>query len=89
MTAQKVTSEKLSELSGISVRTIGKLRNAKVKDPSLSTVIALCDVLHCSLDEVLNRTVCDIDESMMLKYHTLPKRDKKIVDAVLSDKKGE
>lgn len=89
MTAQKVTIEKLSELSGVSVRTIGKLRRANVKDPSLSTVIALCDALHCSIDEVLNRDVCDIDETMMLKYHSLAERDKNIVDAVLGDKKGD
>lgn len=86
MSAKKVTIEKLSELSGVSVRTIGKLRRANVKDPSLSTVIAICDALHCSIDEVLNRDVCNIDETMMLKYHSLPKRDKKIVDAVFNDK---
>lgn len=89
MKAKNITTEKLSELSGISVRTINNLRNGTVKDPNLSTIVALCDAVNCSIDEALDRDCCGIDETLMRKYHTLPARDKKIAELILSDEDTE
>jgi SOS-response transcriptional repressor LexA/DNA-binding XRE family transcriptional regulator len=47
------TNETLSEKSGISVGTLNKLLSGATTDPKLSTLLALADTFHCSIDELL------------------------------------
>ena len=47
------TNETLSEKSGISVGTLNKLLSGATADPKLSTLIALAETFHCSVDELL------------------------------------
>jgi transcriptional regulator with XRE-family HTH domain len=85
MTKKRLTVEKLSELSGVSTRTISRLRNGTLSNPKLDAIVAICDVINVSVDEMLDRDCCGIDETMMMNYHLLPERDKKIAELLLSD----
>lgn len=85
MRAKKLTTEKLSELSGVTVSTINRYRQGVVADPQLGPIIAICDVINISIDEMLDRDCCGIDETLMMNYHLLSDRDKKIAELILSD----
>lgn len=85
MKAKKLTTEKLSELSGVTVSTINRYRQGVVADPQLGPIIAICDVINISIDEMLDRDCCGIDETLMMNYHLLSDRDKKIAELILSD----
>ena len=89
MKAKGLTNEKLAELSGVSPRTISNLRSGAIKDTGLNTVAAICDALNCSIDEMLDRDCCSVDESMMRRYHTLPAKEKKIAELILGDNEKE
>ena len=47
------TNETLSEKSGISVGTLNKLLSGATADPKLSTLLALAETFHCTVDELL------------------------------------
>ena len=47
------TNETLAECSGISVGTLNKLLSGATADPKLSTLKALADAFHCTIDELL------------------------------------
>ena len=47
------TNETLSEKSGISVGTLNKLLSGATTDPKLSTLLALAETFHCTIDELL------------------------------------
>lgn len=89
MKAKKITAEKLSELSGVAVGTINRYRQGVVADPQLGPIIAICDVINISIDEMLDRDCCSIDETLMMNYHLLAERDKKIADLLLGDDNKE
>lgn len=89
MDAKKITIEKLSELSGVPVRTINRYKAGVVADPKLGPIIAICDVINVSIDEMLDRDCCGIDETLMMNYHLLCDRDKKIAELLLSDDNEE
>lgn len=85
MKAKKMSVRQLSSLSGVSIRTINSLRSGSVDDPKFSSIIAVCDVVNLSIDEMLDRDCAGIDETLMMNYHLLSDRDKKIANAILSD----
>lgn len=89
MKAKNLTVETLSELSGVSTRTINRLRSGVVADPKLGPIVAICDVINVSIDEMLDRDCCGIDETLMMNYHLLSERDKKIAELILSDDEKE
>lgn len=89
MEAKNLTVEKLSELSGVAVRTINRYKQGVVADPKLGPIIAICDVINVSIDEMLDRDCCSIDETLMMNYHLLADRDKKIADLLLGDDNEE
>lgn len=66
------TNQTLSDASGVSPSTIGKLLSGTTSDPKLSDAAALCAVLGLSLD-----TLCGLsaqrppDEELQAKYHDL------------------
>ena len=71
MEAKNLTVEKLSELRGVAVRTINRYKQGVVADPKLGPIIAICDVINISIDEMLDRDCCSIDEKLMMNY-TIP-----------------
>ena len=50
---KKLTNERLSELSGISLGTLNKLLSGATTDPKLSTLTALSNAFSCSMDALL------------------------------------
>lgn len=46
-----LTSEQLSDKSGVPLGTLNKILNGTTKDPKLETLKALARVLECSLDD--------------------------------------
>ena len=89
MEAKNITIEKLSELSGVAIGTIKRYKQGVVADPKLGPIIAICDVINVSIDEMLDRDCCGIDETLMMNYHLLCDRDKKIAELILSDNDKE
>ena len=89
MEAKNITIEKLSELSGVAIGTIKRYKQGVVADPKLGPIIAICDVSNVSIDEMLDRDCCGIDETLMMNYHLLCDRDKKIAELILSDNDKE
>lgn len=49
---QNLTQEQLAELADISVVYVSKLEHGQ-RVPSLETLIVICNILHCSMDEIL------------------------------------
>jgi phage repressor protein C with HTH and peptisase S24 domain len=69
-----LTNETLAERSGISVGTLNKLLSGATADPKLSTLSALAETFHCSIDELLGRkkeTTPIIPEALSQKYAEL------------------
>lgn len=85
MKKNKLTNDKLSKMSGVAEKTVSRLRAGTLKDPKIKTMIAICDVINVSIDEMLDRDCCGIDETLMMNYHLLSDRDKKIAELILSD----
>ena len=83
MKVNLISVRQLSKLSGVSQRTISGLRSGTLDDPKLSSIVAICDVINVSIDEMLQRDLEGIDETLLKNYHLLNARDKKIADAVL------
>lgn len=54
-----MTSEELSELSGVPLGTLNKILNGTTKDPKLETLKALARVLECKLDDFDDMAVED------------------------------
>lgn len=54
-----MTSEELSDLSGVPLGTLNKILNGTTKDPKLETLKALARVLECRLDDFDDMTVDD------------------------------
>ena len=49
------SQEKLSKLSGVSLHTLTKLENNRIKDPKISTIVKLADVFKIPIDKLLDR----------------------------------
>lgn len=73
---RKITSKQLSVLSNVPVGTINKILRGETKSPQISTILALCKVLGCSVNEVLtDYTVSeDITENTEMLRDSLPGR---------------
>ncbi len=53
---QKITNDRLSELTGIPLGTLSKLLAGISDSPKLANIIAIADVLGCSLDYIVSGT---------------------------------
>ncbi|MGN0298653.1 MAG: helix-turn-helix domain-containing protein [Lachnospiraceae bacterium] len=56
----------LADQSGISEDTIKAIRTGRIKSPGIEVLVKLADVLDCSIDELIDRTVVssDIDRAL-------------------------
>ena len=64
-----ITTEELSNLSGIPIGTLNKILNGTTKDPKLETLKALARVFNCTLDEFDDiNTVANIKEQTLLNH---------------------
>ncbi len=53
---KKITNDKLSELTGIPLGTLSKILAGISDSPKLSNIVAIADVLGCSLDYIVSGT---------------------------------
>ncbi len=84
---KKLTNERLSELSGISLGTLNKLLSGATTDPKLSTLTALSNAFSCSMDELLGTaSYGDISSlpDIMRKYSELDASGKETADYIIN-----
>ncbi len=53
---KKITNERLSELTGIPLGTLSKIMAGISDSPKLANIVAIAEVLGCSLDYIVNGT---------------------------------
>lgn len=58
---KKITNEKLAELTGIPLGTLSKIMAGMSDSPKLSNIVAIAEVLGCSLDYIVNGTPDNIN----------------------------
>ena len=84
-----MTTDELSEKSGVPLGTLNKILAGQTKDPKLQTVSALARVLGCTLDDFDDDSVhvfySHEERGIISKYRTLDPHGKRIVDYVLTE----
>ncbi|MBE6601589.1 MAG: helix-turn-helix domain-containing protein [Ruminococcaceae bacterium] len=88
---QKLTNDQLAERSGIPLGTLSKILAGMSDSPKLSSMIALCGALGCSLEYIVSGTpendhnyTLSLDEIALIEdYRTLDSWGKSLVDTVL------
>ncbi|QIW18560.1 LexA family transcriptional regulator [Bacillus thuringiensis] len=92
-----LTTEEISNKSGVPIGTLNKIFNGTTKEPKFPTMLAISEVLDCTLEylafgDVSKPDVIDYQESLVLsekeqdhikKYRTLDERGKESVDVIL------
>ncbi len=59
-----MTSEQLSDKSGVPLSTLSKILAGITKDPKLETVKSICKVLGCTLDDLDDRPEDESDREL-------------------------
>ena len=93
---KKITNDKLSELTGIPLGTLSKIMAGISDSPKLANIVAIADVLGCSLDYLVNGTpendnnfCLEPDEMDFIEaYRKLDAHSKDVVKLVVA-KEGE
>lgn len=62
---KKITNDKLSELTGIPLGTLSKIMAGISDSPKLSNIVAIADVLGCSLDYIVKGTPDNKNNAML------------------------
>ncbi|MBO7310788.1 MAG: helix-turn-helix domain-containing protein [Clostridia bacterium] len=89
---KKITNDKLAELSGIPLGTLSKIMAGISDSPKLSSIVAIADVLGCSLDYIVNGTpendnnytLTDEEIEFIEVYRGLDSHSKDVVRTVAS-----
>ena len=87
---KKITNDKLSELTGIPLGTLSKIMAGISDSPKLANIVAIADVLGCSLDYLVNGTpendnnfYLDPDEMDLIEaYRKLDPHSKEVIKLV-------
>ena len=88
---KKITNDKLAELTGIPLGTLSKIMAGISDSPKLSNIVAIAEVLGCSLDYIVNGTPMN-DHNYTLsaremdvieKYRALDIHSKELVEMVI------
>jgi repressor LexA len=88
---KKITNEQLSELTGIPLSTLSKILAGFSESPKFSNIVAICEVLGCSLDYIVsgipentNNYTLEPDEMKFIEeYRRLDQHGRETVRAVL------
>ncbi len=94
--AQKITNDKLSEMTGIPLGTLSKLLAGISDSPKLSNIVAISQALGCSLDWLItgipentnNYTLTDEEIALIEDYRTLDQYGR-IMTAVVMEKERD
>ena len=92
----KITNERLSEMTGIPLGTLSKMMAGISDSPKLSNIIAICDALGCSLDYIVsgkpendnNYKLSGSEIHMIENYRKLDDHGREMVSLVM-DKEAE
>lgn len=89
-----ISLDELCERSGVPKGTVSKITAGINTNPKLGTLRAICDVLDCTLDDLILAEKTDISNERMAltpteeihinKYRALDERGRMVVDAVLN-----
>ena len=84
-----ITTEELSEKSGIPTGTLNKILSGQTKDPKLETVKSIARVLGCTIDDFADDSNdsagLSIEEiAFIKKYRELDTHGRKVIDAILN-----
>lgn len=90
---QKMTNEQLSERSGIPLGTLSKVLAGMSDSPKLSTLVAICNALDCSVEYIVsgipentnNYTLSPEEISFVETYRALDEWGKRTMQAVLRE----
>jgi SOS-response transcriptional repressor LexA/DNA-binding Xre family transcriptional regulator len=93
---QKITNDRLSEMTGIPLGTLSKILAGISDSPKLSNIISICEALGCSIDYIVtgkednpNNYLLDDGEIQLIEsYRELDEHGKELVVLVL-DKERE
>ena len=83
-----ITTDDLSERSGVPVGTLNKILSGQTKDPKLETLKSIARVLGCTLDEFDDdgseaSKFTQVEMLIVRRYRTLDDHGRKLIDAVL------
>ncbi len=89
---KKLTNEQLAERSGIPLGTLSKLLAGMSDSPKLSNIVAICNVLDCSVDYIVtgapentnNYTLASEEIEMVENYRRLDSWGKALADTVIA-----
>ena len=89
--ARKMTNDELAERTGIPGGTLSKILAGISESPKLCNIVAICEVLNCSLDYVMygveenknNYTLDEEEIEMIERYRTLDERGRETVAALI------
>ena len=89
---RKLTNEQLAERSGIPLGTLSKLLAGMSESPKLSNIVAICNVLDCSVEYIVtgtpdntnNYTLTADEISIVESYRRLDRWGQGLVEAVLA-----
>ena len=88
---QKITNDRLAELTGIPLGTLSKILAGMSDSPKLSSLVAICGALGCSVEYVVNGTpenhnnyTLSAEEILFIeRYRRLDRFARSMVDTVL------
>ena len=82
---KNLTLNSLASLSDLSEDTLRSIIYGKSQDIKLSTLIKIADVLHCSIDELINRKTYSKSEQLLFKQiHSLPRRSIQVINMLVN-----
>lgn len=89
---RKLTNEQLAERSGIPLGTLSKLLAGMSESPKLSNIVAICNVLDCSVEYIVtgapdntnNYTLTSAEIAMVETYRRLDRWGQELVESVMT-----
>ena len=89
--ARKMTNDELAERTGIPGGTLAKILAGISESPKLCNIVAICEVLNCSLDYIMygveenknNYTLDEEEIDLIERYRTLDERGRESVSALI------
>ena len=82
--AQKMSQEKLAEKVGVSRQSVSKWEIGDAY-PEMNNILALCEIFHCNINDLVNDTLIDIDsldEDIKMKVVKFKEEKQKQIKAI-------
>ena len=69
MFSNNITTQQLSDISGVPIETVRNIYYGKVTDPKVSTVLAISKALHVSINYLMGCSIYDPAETSVVKNY--------------------